>query len=62
MTLAVSILAALLLISLVLLADQWIRKQALIAYLTMKKIPLPSDEEWEKCMEIVAENLFRRKK
>lgn len=62
MTLAVSILAALLLISLVLLADQWIRKQALIAYLAIKKISMPSDEEWAKCMEIVARMIFRRKK
>ena len=38
----------------------WFHKQLLVAFLTMKKIDMPTVEELEVCAKIVKDELFRR--
>ena len=62
MTIAVSALASLLLIAIGMLMDQWLRKKALLAYLAMRGVPFPSEQEWETCLMAAIRHTFRRRK
>lgn len=42
--------------------SEWFTNKQLAAYLTLKRVPAPTMEEWKLCAKLVWFSLFHRKK